>query len=140
MFDFTVSFFCVLLFHSTLGLFEYLVKLRNVLSQACSEFSEWLPNINTISSSNNIQPSIDSASMIYKGTSPTTTSIVLVSNNESSLLDNTTKDLIKSLMMGLQRIIEKEKQFRQRGMYMYMYNTENQSEVYTYRLHVHVHV
>lgn len=124
MFDFTVSFFCVLLFHSTLGLFEYLVKLRNVLSQACSEFSEWLPNINTISSSNNIQPSIDSASMIYKGTSPTTTSIVLVSNNESSLLDNTTKDLIKSLMMGLQRIIEKEKQFRQRGIYMYMYNTE----------------
>ncbi len=140
MFGFTVSIFCVLLFHSTLGLFEYLVKLRNVLSQACSEFSEWLPNINTISSSNNIQPSIDSASMIYKGVSSTTTSIVLVSNNESSLLDNTTKDLIKSLMMGLQRIIEKEKQFRQRGMYMYMYNTENQSEVYTYRLHVHVHV
>ena len=103
--------------HSTPGLFEYLVKLKNILSQACSEFREWLTGINKSSSPVTIiQTVTPEGSTIMSGVTAITSAAAITSaDDQSSSLDNTMKDLIKSLMLGLQRIIEKEKQIKQKG-------------------------
>ena len=77
--------FCLYLYSSSPGLFEYLIKLKDGLSRVCSRFHQW----------------VDEAS-----DAPPHSTVCFSSLTSSS------EQLVISIMLGTQRVMEREKEMK----------------------------
>ena len=81
---------CYLYVCSTHGIFDYLAKLMSFLCQSCSDFTHWMDSIASPSYSNTEVDQCESVKVVVE-------------------------PLVKSLMIGVQRIMEREKEMKQKG-------------------------
>lgn len=91
--------YCISCLYSTPGIFEYLVKLRLTYSQVTSCFEDWFDqNVSSPLSSSSCHS--DSMATLQDDDNPS----VAIS-----------RDMIKGVMLSVQRVVERERQTKQRG-------------------------